>query len=702
MKKALVKLMTAGMLACILVSPASAASPAGDSAGIPYTSYNYYYGDVTKPAEINAFYDVETVLTAARAGVEPFQEINDICTDSGGNLYILDGKGSRVVLLDGDYRLRGEFSGVKDGDEILSFSGARGIYVSGESLYIADTEHARVLVCDTSGTLMRTILLPDSPLIPEGFLYRPIKVAVDASGYVYVLSDGSYYGAILYSPEQEFLSFYGANSVKNTITQALAKLWKKLTATNDRLANSASRLPYQFTDLYVDTDSFIYTATGKTPDSVQAGQIRRLSPGGKNVLESEDITFGDLSISMAGGEMRTQNIAGLAVDTAGFIYCYDISYGRIYLYDADCMLLAAFGGGIGNGQQDGTFAQIGGIDILDDGDRIVVADSLHTSVTVFRVTDFGKKVKSARSLTLSGAYHEAVPLWEEVLQADAGCQMAYLGLSKAALAQKNYAAALEYAEKGNSASVYSEAFSYQRRDFIDSHLNGIMGILLAVTAAVVAVVIVIKKKKLVLVKNQAVRQMFAAPFHPALVFGEVKEKRKGSVALGAAVMAAFYVSLILKTTASGFLFRTDAGSFNSVLVLLQTVGFVLLWTVVSWAVATLLGGIGKLREIFVVVTYSLLPMVFGNIVSTILSYGLTEEEGVFLTVFGAFMLLVSVFMLIIGSMIVHDISFGKFLGITLLTLAGALIVLFLLVLIIILVQQTAGFGGTLIRELFFR
>lgn len=142
--------------------------------------------------------------------------------------------------------------------------------------------------------------------------------------------------------------------------------------------------------------------------------------------------------------MRTQNIAGLAVDTAGFIYCYDISYGRIYLYDADCMLLAAFGGGIGNGQQDGTFAQIGGIDILDDGDRIVVADSLHTSVTVFRVTDFGKKVKSARSLTLSGAYHEAVPLWEEVL---AGGMRVVRWLiwvfPKRLWHQKNYAAALE-------------------------------------------------------------------------------------------------------------------------------------------------------------------------------------------------------------------------------------------------------------------
>lgn len=160
MKKALVKLITAGMLTCILISPASAASSAGDSAGIPYTSYNYYYGDVTKPAEINAFYDVETVLTAGARGWNPFRRSTTSVPIPAG-IYIFWTVRARVLSCSTEtIRLRGEFSGVKDGDEILSFSGARGIYVSGESLYIADTEHARVLVCDTSGTLMRTILLP--------------------------------------------------------------------------------------------------------------------------------------------------------------------------------------------------------------------------------------------------------------------------------------------------------------------------------------------------------------------------------------------------------------------------------------------------------------------------------------------------------------------------------------------------------------
>ena len=116
--------------------------------------------------------------------------------------------------------------------------------------------------------------------IPDDFMYQPIKVTVDSAGYTYVLSDGSYYGAILYAPSGKFLGFYGANSVKNTVTQFIAKMWKKLTSTNAKRSASASRLPYQFTDLYADKDNFIYTATGKTSQTLQTGQIRQLSPGG--------------------------------------------------------------------------------------------------------------------------------------------------------------------------------------------------------------------------------------------------------------------------------------------------------------------------------------------------------------------------------------------------------------------------------------
>ena len=167
-------------------------------------------------------------------------------------------------------------------------------------------------------------------------------------------------------------------------------------------------------------------------------------------------------------------------------------------------------------------------------------------------------------------------------------------------------------------------------------------------------------------------------------------------------MVIFYVSAILKSTGSGFLFRSSASTFNSVLVLVQTAGFVLLWTVVNWAVATLLGGIGKIREIFIVVTYSVLPILISNLLYALLSYALNETEGIFLSVLNVAAVLFSIFMIVIGSIIVHDISFGRFIAVTLLTLVGILIIIFLFVLVIVLVQETVGFCGTIIRELFFR
>ena len=107
---------------------------------------------------------------------------------------------------------------------------------------------------------------------------------------------------------------------------------------------------------------------------------------------------------------------------------------------------------------------------------------------------------------------------------------------------------------------------------------------------------------------------------------------RAGVLIGIFIMGAFYVSTIMKSTGSSFLFRTGSATFNSVIVLVQTVGFVLLWTVVNWAVATLLGGIGKIREIFIVITYSVLPLLIFNTLYTLLSYALNLTEGVFLSV----------------------------------------------------------------------
>ena len=704
MKKSAVILLLATLMASLFSVNILAISSEGDSSEIPYTTHNYILADNDIAAASKAVYKTETVLTASKLGISDFAELKDISADKAGNIFLLDSKNSRIVMLNSRLKVVKEITSLKCESGEVSFAGACGIFAyNTDALYIADTENARVLEADYDGNIRKEILLPDSKLIPEDFTYRPIKLTVDSSGYLYVLSDGSYYGAILYSPDYDFLGFYGANTVSNGVLHTITRLWKSLTMNATKSAASSSKVPYQFTDLYADQNDFIYTSTGKIPEGSQQGQIKRLRPGGKNVLNSESTVFGEEEIATVNGNLLTQNIAGVAVDDDGFIYCYDVAYGRVYIYDSECYMLAAFGGGAGSGEQDGSFSQISAIDISDNGDRIIVSDSLKESVTVFSVTEYGKKLKSARKMTLNGDYEESVPLWKEILKSDKNCQLANVGLAKAAIAEKDYSATLNYAKAGYEKKIYSQAFSYVRKAEVKENFNIIIAAVIGFAAIVIAAVAVIKKRKIILMKNAQVKMMLSAPLHPAEVFGEVKRTASGSVAIGVVIMTLFYISAILKSISSGFLFKqTGVNATNSLLVLLQTIGFIVLWTITNWGMATLMGGIGKLREIFIVITYSMLPLIVSNLIYTVFSHCLNESEGAFLSVLSVVALLYSVFMIIIGSIIIHDVSFGKFVAVTLATLVGMLILIFLGILVFILVQQTAAFIGTLSRELFFR
>ena len=156
-------------------------------------------------------------------------------------------------------------------------------------------------------------------------------------------------------------------------------------------------------------------------------------------------------------------------------------------------------------------------------------------------------------------------------------------------------------------------------------------------------------------------------------------------------------------TESGFLFKAPSTtSFNSLLVLLQTVGVVLLWTICNWAVCTLQEGKGKMREIFIVTSYSLIPLIISNIVFTLASNVILSSEAAFLNIFVTVMQLFTAFILIVGTIIIHDYSFGRFVGTTLMSILGILIVVFLGIVIVILVQQVVMFVGTVYREFMYR
>ncbi len=722
------------MLMFIPVFSVAAVSEKTDEIG--YDTYTYWYeftGKTRKAVYSKPMYEVHEVFTAHDLGCSSNARFNDVHTSKSGYTYLLDGGLSTIYILDENYELKKTINSVRDDDyNVFTFHEAQGIFVDQhENIYVADTNNGRVMkftVDDTDsnyGKLAKNYVLPNADenngnLIPDGFNYRPKKVAVDNEGYIYILSEGSYYGAILYAPdddttegENSFLGFYGANDVPATITQAIITLWNRLFVTNAQRSAMVSALPYSFADLWVDDEGFVYTVTGDTGELAQKAQVKRLNPGGLNILPSDEINFVDEGVGMDfKNTPLTQNLNSIAVDKQGFMHVADLTYGRIFIYDSECTMLSAFGGGIKTGKQDGTFMSVSALAYNLNNDDIIVSDNngQFGSLTIFRITEYGKLVKRAQAKTVVGNYEDAMDEWNEVLSLDGNSQVAYAGLAKAyyvkgkactdeAEASEYFKKAIDLAKQGYDRETYSLAFGNIRTELIRDNFTWIMLAAVALVGFLIFLLVYSTKHKMRLVKNEKVHMATTIVTHPFDNFREIKEKNLTSIPICLVIIALFYVFTVFETTLGGFAFvYFDPASYNALLILLKTVGLVILWTVTNWAVCTLFGGKGKIKEILTVICYSLIPSLLGSIVCVVVSNVLVPEEAAFLTVLTTICTLYTLLLLVVGSMIVHDYSFGKFLATALLTIFGCAIVIFMLVTVIILMQQTWGFLVTIFTE----
>ena len=183
----------------------------------------------------------------------------------------------------------------------------------------------------------------------------------------------------------------------------------------------------------------------------------------------------------------------------------------------------------------------------------------------------------------------------------------------------------------------------------------------------------------------------------------IKQKNMGSVIIATVLMVLCYVSTVAKSEWSGFQFICDnVEEFNSVMTLLKTIGAVLLFTVANWGVATLMQGRGTLKEIYIVTCYSLIPLIISNFAYAVLTNYVSLSEVAFIEIMATAFLIYTVIMFVFGLMTIHDVSFGKFLGITILSIFGILIVIFVGVIVFLLAQQLYLFIMTIANELIYR
>lgn len=696
------KRLFACILSLVLLGSALTASAATQ---VPYKGYNYWE-NMSGPSSRKTVYSQPThqvtqVISSSSLGVESFSGLTDIYS-SGSNVYVLDGAASKILVLDKNYNLQKTITEVILDGTPISFKGAKGVYAKGDKLYICDTENGRVLLVNSDGVVEYKYEKPNSSLIPETFRYSPTAVEVDSQGNTYVLSEGSYYGIILFGSDREFIGFYGANKVKNGITDVLTNIIQRMFPNNAKKSASASALPYSMSDLSIDSTDFVYTVTGNTKEFSPKGQICRLNPGtGGNTLKTDSVNFVDNGVnttSRTSAEgFKYQNLCSIDVDEQGFIYALDSTYGRIFVYDKDGKILGIFGGGFGRGSQKGTFRQANALSL--NGDDILVCDGSNNTITVFRPTEIGSLILSAQAKTIKGDYAAAEDTWRSVLEIDSNCQAAYSGLARAELTAGNYKEAQELARKGYDRDTYSLAFEEIRTDFLDRNFWLIFGGVIVLAAALVTLIIVGKRRKITVIKNEEIQLMTSAMLHPSNTFTTIKEKKKGSLVIAGVLLAVYYVSTVLRELYGGFLFTYyDAGSFNSLWVLVKSAALVGLWIICNWLICSLTGGNGRLREIAIVTCYSLIPIILNNVLQLVLTNVLMTDEAAFLNIINTVAYLIFILMIAIGFMVIHDYGFGKFVGTSVLTILAMAIIVFLLILLLILVQQLTGFLSTLIME----
>ena len=668
----------------------------------PKESYTYWedYSSTDKTmAYSKPMYSAQLVINSSNLGTEPFNDIKDICSDEFNNVYLLDSGASKIYILNSEYKLEKTIDAIVYNDEVLNILGASGIFVKNKQIYVADTKNARVLVLDYDGNVIHNLALPESRLIPSDFNYSPIRIAVDSRDYMYIASDGSYYGALVYSPKMEFLGFYGANTVAVSTTDAISNMIKRLFSNDEKKAAAVLALPYQFNDFVVGPNDFIYTVTGYTGSSETGqsiGQVKKLNPGGRDVLGKEDFNFADSSNTL----VKAQSLNAIDVDKDGFFYVLDSSYGRIFWYDDESNLMSVFGS-IGNETQVGTFAFATALAV--NGTDVIVSDSHGKTITVFAITPYGEAVRHAQIKTLNDDFEDTVDEWLAIIKQDVNNQLAYRGLAKAYYTLGDYSKALEYAKMGTDRETYANAFVKLRTNFLEKWFTVII---LGAAVLIFALWLFVRfkrKRNIVLIKNEKFKVMTSSVFHPFESFRLVKEKGMGSVLIASVILALYYISSALKDTAAGFAFnKFDPSTYNSFYILLSTIGLVFLFVVANWLVCVLLGGIGKMKEIYIVTCYSLIPVIFSTVASLILTHVLSPDEYVFTVILQAICLMYTFFMLAIGIIKIHDYEFGKFVGTTIITIIAMLIIVFLIFLVLLLAQQMLGWLGTAYLELRYR
>ena len=474
-----IKRMTVTLLAVILLVLSVPVPVFAEE--VPYDSYNYdYWKEITfTPAP----YVPDGSISGTSLGIGAFSKPQDFCVSPNGDLYIADTGNNRIVVVDGRTRQVSRIidSFILNGQE-STFNAPSGVCVSETNqIYIADRENCRIVVLNQDGSFLKIVDNPVSDVLPQGFIFKPLRISVDYADRIYCVAQNMFQGIMVFENNGDFSGFFGTINVHLSLWE---KFWKRV-ATKEERENQTLYIATEFTGIDIDEGGFVY-ATNIDETGVQG--VRRINPRGEDVIKKgrNENLGGDLNIGGAGPFAGPSQITDVVYRGRGIYSLLDRKRGRIFTYDHEGNLLYIFGT---LGTQAGTFQTP--VAIEQWGDQLLVLDSSQQQVCCFAATEYGSLINEAVGLRYDGDEALAVPLWKRVLELDENNELANSGLGKAYLSDGDNQKAMEYLLRGMNREYYSVAFKRFRADLLRTWLGPIL-----TGAAVLAVGILVLKKVL--------------------------------------------------------------------------------------------------------------------------------------------------------------------------------------------------------------